>query len=119
MYTMHKCYLPSRRALRRARPKKRCCNGYRAQGALSTITAGPTFLAYRIPTFGAIPDLLLKGYRGHMHFEAIGEKKTRLIWIGYFDCAGLQRLSEPLTRILLRKMITTMANNMKTYLEHK
>lgn len=39
------------------------------------ISQKPTFLAYSIPTFGAIPDLLLKGYRGHMHFEAIGGKK--------------------------------------------
>ena len=73
----------------------------------------PTFIAYHIPTFGFVGDLLIKNYQGHMNYEAIDKDHTRLTWIGHFDCNGLAKITEPLMRKVMKGMITTMANNMK------
>ena len=79
----------------------------------------PTFLAYSIPTMGFVGDLLLQNYQGHMHFETIGPNKTRLTWIGHFDCPGLRVITEPLARMAMKGMITKMANNLVKYFQQK
>lgn len=79
----------------------------------------PTFLSYTIPSFGTVGDLLLKNYQGHMTFEAISANKTRLTWVGHFDCQGLQKIAEPLTRVIMKTLISTMANNLKKYFAAK
>lgn len=78
-------------------------------------TDKPRYLAYRIPSLGTVADRFFSNYRANMSFEALGENRTRLTWVGYFDCKGLQRLAEPLIRRTFRKMITTFALNMQSY----
>ena len=83
------------------------------------ISEKPTFLAYGIPTFGMVGDLLMSGYQGHMHFEVIDKDHTRLTWIGHFNCSGLQRITEPLTRFIMKTLIATMAKRLVKYFEIK
>jgi len=82
------------------------------------VSEKPTFLAYSIASFGFIPDLMLKNYRGEMHFESIDTDRTRLTWVGYFDCPGVRRITEPLVRTIMRNLIARMAENIKTYFAH-
>ena len=81
------------------------------------ISQKPTFLAYNIPDFGAIGNLLLKNYQGNMQFESVSANKTRLTWIGHFENGMFGGLSEPLVRALMKSMISTFAKRMKIYLE--
>ena len=83
------------------------------------ISEKPNFLAYGIATFGMVGDLLMSRYQGHMHFEVIDNNHTRLTWIGHFDCSGLQRITEPLTRFIMRTLIATMAKRLVKYFELK
>ncbi len=83
------------------------------------ISKKPTFLAYSIPSFGAVGDKLISGYQGHMHFETIGPNRTRLTWIGHFNCDGLARITEPLMRIIMKALITTMAKRLVKYFANK
>lgn len=76
----------------------------------------PDKLIYCIPSFGMVGDRLVSNYYGYMNFEALGDDKTCLTWNGYFDCHGLQRLTEPLMRMGLRKLVSTMAHNIQDYL---
>ena len=62
----------------------------------------PTFIAYNIPAFGAIGDFLIRNYQGHMNFESLGPKRTRLTWTGYFDCVGPDKITEPLMRMVMK-----------------
>lgn len=75
----------------------------------------PIFVAYRIAKFGFPADLLLTNHRAHMTFEAIDQNRTRLTWLGHFDCPGLRSITEPLMSAAIRIITSAMANNMKRY----
>ena len=79
------------------------------------ISEKPTLLGYYIPHFGFGIDALLKNYQGRMHFEPLGPTRTRLTWKGYFDCPGLGRIFEPLFRVAMRKLISSMAHKMQPH----
>jgi Polyketide cyclase / dehydrase and lipid transport len=79
----------------------------------------PTFIGYSIPSFGGVGDRLIKNYQGHMTFEALGPNKTRLTWIGHFDCPGLAKITESLMRVVMKSLISKMANNLKSYVASK
>ncbi len=81
------------------------------------ISQAPTFLAYHIPDFGKVGNLLLQNYQGHMKFESLGPRKTRLTWIAHFDTKGLGKIIEPLVRSLFKKNIVTFAARMRDYVE--
>ena len=83
------------------------------------ISDKPAFFAYHIPTFGAVGDLLMSGYQGHMHFEAIDKDHTHLTWIGHFNCSGLQVITEPLARLMMKTLIGIMAKRLVKYFEIK
>lgn len=80
------------------------------------VSEKPTLLGYSIPRFGFGVDALLKNYQGRMHFEPLGPARTRLTWKGYFDCPGLGRIFEPLFRVAMRSLISSMAHKMQPYM---
>ena len=76
----------------------------------------PHHCGYEIDSMGFVSDLLFSNYQGLMSFEAIDENKTRFTWQGSFDCRGLQKITEPLVRSMVRKVIYKMAGNLKDHL---
>lgn len=80
------------------------------------VSEKPTLLGYGIPHFGFGVDAVMKNYQGRMHFEALGPARTRLTWKGYFDCPGWRVVFEPLLRVAMRQLISTMAHKMPPYL---
>ena len=77
----------------------------------------PAFIAYHIPSMGFVGDLLINNYQGHMNFESLGPNRTRLTWIGHFDCPGLKKITEPLMRNVMKSLIAKMAAGLKKYVE--
>lgn len=74
----------------------------------------PHLFAYR---FG--PDefarRLVRDYQGWMSFEQRGPQATRLTWAGHFDCRGWQKITEPIMRVLLKKVVATLAASFASY----
>ena len=75
----------------------------------------PRYCGYEIDSMGFIPDLLFSNYHGIISFEALGENKTRFTWQGDFDCKGLQKIMQPLTRIMIRNAIQKMVDNIQAH----
>jgi hypothetical protein len=73
-------------------------------------------VGYYIPHFGFGVDALIKNYQARMHFESLGPSRTRLTWKGYFDCPGWRVVFEPLMRMAINKVISTIAHTMQPYL---
>lgn len=76
----------------------------------------PHHCGYEIDTMGFVADLLFSNYHGLISFEATDSNTTRFTWQGDFDCKGLQKLTEPLARLTLRKAIYKMALNLQHYM---
>lgn len=70
----------------------------------------PYRCGYEIDTMGALFDALLSNYHGLLNFEAISENKTRFTWQGDFTCKGLQKITEPLVRKMVTKVIQGMVD---------
>lgn len=75
----------------------------------------PNFCGYEIDSMGAVPDKLFSNYHGIISFVAINNKKTRFTWQGDFDCTGWQKLIEPLARMMVRKVIYKMVENIQNH----
>jgi hypothetical protein len=79
----------------------------------------PFQCGYEIDSMGFMSDLMLSNYQGLMIFEAIDDNKTRFIWQGNFDCKGLQKITEPLVRKMVSKVIYKMAGELKAYIANQ
>lgn len=75
----------------------------------------PNYCAYNIDSMGAIADKLFSNYHGLVTFDAIGDNKTKFTWQGNFDCNGLQKIMQPLTRWMIRKAIQKMLGNIEAH----
>lgn len=75
----------------------------------------PYHCGYEIGSMGFIPDMLFSNYHGVISFEAINENKTRFTWQGDFDCKGLQKITEPLVRMMVSKLICKMVKNIQKH----
>jgi hypothetical protein len=75
----------------------------------------PHQVGYEIASMGFLFDALLSNYRGLISFKVISENKTLLTWQGDFDCKGLQKITEPLVRLMVRKVIKKMVDNVHQF----
>lgn len=79
----------------------------------------PYHCGYEIATMGFFCDSLFSNYHGLISFEAINDNKTRFTWQGDFDCKGLQKITEPLARMMVRKIIYKMVENIQKHFSTK
>jgi len=77
----------------------------------------PSSLSYRVQTFGAIGDKLIRNYLARMTFTAIAPNRTKLTWEGHFECPTCRWLTEPLLKRVLGGVTTKMANRLKNFLQ--
>ena len=77
----------------------------------------PNHCGYEIDSMGFVFDLLVSNYHGLLSFEAITEDKTLFTWQGDFDCKGLQKITEPLVRKMVRKVIYGMVENLQQHFD--
>ena len=75
----------------------------------------PHQCGYEIDSMGFFCDSLFSNYHGLISFEAINENKTRFTWQGDFDCKGLQKITEPLARKMVYKVIYKMVERIQKY----
>ena len=75
----------------------------------------PHHCGYEIDSMGGLFDRLISNYHGILSFEAITENKTGFTWQGDFDCKGLQKITEPLVRLMVRKVISKMVENLQKH----
>lgn len=75
----------------------------------------PHHCDYEIDSMGFVADLLFSNYHGIISFDAINDHKTRFTWQGDFDCKGLQKITEPLIRMMIRKSIYKMVENIQKH----
>jgi uncharacterized protein YndB with AHSA1/START domain len=77
------------------------------------VSRPPTLLVYTVEGGPFIDKHVMRNYRGHMNFTALGPNKTRLTWVGYY---GGSPLLQPLVRPIIRNLIRTFTKRMKGYL---
>lgn len=75
----------------------------------------PNHRGYEIDSMGFVFDILVSNYHGLLSFEAITEDETLFTWQGGFDCKGLQKITEPLVRKMVRKVIYKMVENLQKH----
>lgn len=75
----------------------------------------PHHCGYEIDSMGFVFDLLVSNYHGLLSFETITDDKTLFTWQGDFDCKGLQKVTEPLVRMMVRKVIYKMVENLQKH----